>query len=66
MLCQMWPWCLRINWEHVSTAADTSCIWTSGLGTPETSSPVWAVGGRSRCSGRRLSLWSLALLVSGL
>lgn len=50
MLCQMWPLCLHINWEHVSAAADAGCVWTSGLGRPETKSEM-LVGGRMALGG---------------
>lgn len=40
MLCQMWPQCLHINWEHVRAAADASHAWGSDLGRPEMKSEV--------------------------
>lgn len=50
MLCQTWPRCLHINWEHVSAAADAGCVWTSGPGKPEMKSEM-SVGGRVALGG---------------
>lgn len=42
----MWPQCLHINRGHVSAAADTGRVWTSGLGRAEMMSEM-SLGGDS-------------------